>query len=247
MKINKVILSSDSNILYIDFWESVSKVWKEKFNIDPILLLVSNDNIDMDQTYGKVLRFNIIEELPIYLQTLWIRYWATSLFEDDICIISDIDMYPLSKQYFIDQIKDIDDDKYVHINPCYQSYGTLPSCYHIAKGSLYKEILNLHDKWEDSINHLFNLNIGRDPGGVLSSKNHWFADEIYSSNKIFNYKEENPDKIKFLYREEGRRIDRSSWFYDEDKLSEGWYYDSHSIRPYDRYEELIQKMISKIQ
>lgn len=247
MKINKVILSSDSNILYIDFWESVSKVWKEKFNIDPILLLVSNDNIDMDQTYGKVLRFNIIEELPIYLQTLWIRYWATSLFEDDICIISDIDMYPLSKKYFIDQIKDIDDDKYVHINPCYQSYGTLPSCYHIAKGSLYKEILNLHDKWEDSINHLFNLNTGRDPGGELSSKNHWFADEIYSSNKIFNYKEKNPDKIKFLYREEGRRIDRSSWIYDENKLSEGWYYDSHSIRPYDRYKELIQKMISKIQ
>ena len=31
--------------------------------------------------------------------------------------LSDIDMFPISKDYFIDSIKDIDIEKYIHLNP----------------------------------------------------------------------------------------------------------------------------------
>jgi len=36
MKIDKAIMSSDDNPLYLDFWQSVSKVWKLKFDIESI-------------------------------------------------------------------------------------------------------------------------------------------------------------------------------------------------------------------
>jgi len=37
MKIDRVILSVDNNPTYRVFWNIVSKIWKEKFNINPTL------------------------------------------------------------------------------------------------------------------------------------------------------------------------------------------------------------------
>lgn len=249
MKIDKAILSTDDNPLYIDFWPSISKVWKEKFNITPVLALIGND-VELferiDRTYGEVFRFDILENIPVYLQTLWVRYWITGKFKDEVCIISDIDMIPLSKWYFIDQISDIDNDDYVHLNPCYDEYGTLPSCYHVAKGGLFKEMWNLHEYWKDSIENLYGMNLGRNPGGHLDGKNQWFADEKYSSDKIFHWKEKNENRVNFINRQNDRRIDRSYWNYDERLIKEGYYYDSHSIRPYSIYKSEIEKIIELI-
>ena len=49
MKIKYAIMSSDSNPLYLDFWPIVSKVWKEKFDIEPILYYI-DENHDIDIT-----------------------------------------------------------------------------------------------------------------------------------------------------------------------------------------------------
>lgn len=243
MKIDKVIVSSDDNRMYLDFWPTISMIWKTKFNIEPILFLVSDDkNLEKEisNSFGQVIRYDVIKDIPVYLQTLWIRYWGTNLFKNNICVISDIDMIPLSKWYFIEQIKHIDNDHYVHLNPCYLSYGTLPSCYHIGKGSLFSEILMLHQNWEISIKYLNGLNLG----GGYGDKNKWFWDEIYASNMVFEYKKKNEKNVHFLNRIDGRRIDRSDWFYDENLLMVEFYYDSHSIRPFNENKGEISKIIS---
>lgn len=246
MKIDYVILSSDNNPLYIDFWPIVSKIWKEKFNITPILALIDNDDIlldKIDKTYGDVYKFDIIDDVPIYLQCLWIRYWITSKFKNSVCMISDIDMIPLSKYYFIDSISEIDNNDYVHLNPCYDSYGTLPSCYHIGKGSLLKEIWKLDDKWEDSIKRLNNLNLGRSPDNLVD-KIKWFSDEKYSSDLIFEWRKTNINRVNFIKREDMRRIDRYYWSYDKELVKSGYYYDSHCVRPYTIYKSEIDKLIN---
>ncbi len=48
MKIDKVILSSDSNPYYLAFWPVVSKIWKQNFKIEPVLALISNTELDLD-------------------------------------------------------------------------------------------------------------------------------------------------------------------------------------------------------
>lgn len=245
MKINKVILSSDSNPLYLDFWPLVSKIWIEKFNIKPILLYVDeNHDIDVSKEYGDVFKFKPVKNVPIYLQVLWIRYWIFSKFQEEILMISDIDMIPLSKKYFIDNISNIEDEKYVHLNPCIDSYGTLPSCYHICNGKLFSEILELEKSWEESIINLMRLNIGTK---ILGTKDHWFADERYSSKKILEYKERFPNKIIFMDREggqNGRRIDRINWNYSLDLLKQNYYFDCHSIRPYGAYKNQIDNLVN---
>lgn len=250
MKITKAIHSSDSNPMYLDFWDTVSKIWKTKFNIEPVLIYIDeNHDIPINQEYGTVIKFKPIYGVPLYLQNLWVRYWYPSQSLDDIWLISDIDMLPISKNYFINNIKDIDDDVYVHLNPCIESYGMLPSCYHVSKGSNFKKILELHDNWEDSILFLYNSSLGTDPGGHLFGKNHWFADERYSSEKVINYKNKNPNKVIFLPRKDGQngfRIDRGFWRYDEKLFSMDYYIDLHSIRPYLTHKIEIDKLTNLI-
>jgi hypothetical protein len=250
MKIEYSIMSSDSNNLYLDFWEPVSKIWKNKFNITPILYYIDeNQTLEINEDYGKVIRLKPIDGIPVYLQCLWVRYWGFSNFLDDVCILSDIDMLPMSKKYFVDNISNIEENKYVHLNPCINSYGMLPSCYHVSKGINFKKILQLHDNWEDSIKHLYSLNIGNDPGYHLSGKNHWFADERFSSNKILEYRNSHPDEIILLDREGGQngfRVDRGGWGYEPELVKQDYYYDSHSIRPYSVHKSEINGLIDKI-
>jgi hypothetical protein len=47
MKIDYVIVSSDDNPLYLDFWEIVKRLWIDLIGIKPILVKISdNDNVE---------------------------------------------------------------------------------------------------------------------------------------------------------------------------------------------------------
>jgi hypothetical protein len=249
MKIDKAIVSSDDNKFYLDFWPLVSKVWKEKFNIKPVLLYVSDSDFEPTQEYGEVVRYKPLKDYPIYLQTLWVRYYHPTTEKDTTWILSDIDMFPISKDYFINRIQDFDNNQYVHIDPSLGEYKKLPSCYHIATGKRFTEVLDLPNDWEMSLWRVHSSNLGSDPGGHLTGKSDWFADERYATNKILNCINMGDKNIKFVNRSGGRyghRLDRENFNYTEQDLKNGLYYDSHSIRPYEQYKEKIDLLVKQI-
>ena len=238
MKIDIAIHSSDSNPFYLDFWPIVSKIWKIKFNILPILLYIDEDHdVDIDNTYGIVLKYKPIKDIEISLQCLWIRYWITSQYLNEVCIISDIDMIPISKKYFIEQIQDVDENKYIHINPF---EGYLPSCYHIAKGKMFIEVLKLDDSWEDSIKKLYSLKLGYSHIVENNIFQSWGSDEVYATKQISDY--ENKDNLVFIKRYHDR-IDRSDWNYSVSDIMNDKYADSHSIRPYSKFKHNIDILV----
>lgn len=231
MKIDYAIHSSDSNPYYLDFWPIVSQLWKEKFNVNPILIYIGDDNIFIDESFGKVIRLKPIDNIPIYLQTQIVRFWTPSLYPEKISIISDIDMLPLSIKYFQKSISNFHDDDYVHINPCIESYGRLPACYHIASGNTFKEVLDIDVDWESFLKKV--LSDDRFINNQNENKKSWFADEVYSTYKVLNF--HNQNRIKLSSRSNGQngfRVDRLNWKYHKSLLRFDYYYDAHSIRPY---------------
>ena len=53
MKIDYVCMGSTENPDFLDYWPIVSKVWYKKFNIIPVLGLISNEDGDFEKTeYG---------------------------------------------------------------------------------------------------------------------------------------------------------------------------------------------------
>ena len=246
MKPDIIVHSSDSNPFYLEFWPLVSKVWKLRFNIDPILVFIGDEDVVIDETYGKVIRMKPVPNVPVYLQCQWVRFWIPSQFPEKVCLLSDIDMFPISRSYFIDQLTTIPDTQYVHLNP---NHKFIPVCYHVAKGSLFKKVLELDDSWELSIQSLYQKNMGHDcfiddpTNLILKDKLQWGADEEYTTNKIREYQDQSI--FTFLPRTHGR-LDRSYWHWNPSEIDLDKYADAHSIRPYSNYKANIDSLVEKL-
>lgn len=246
MKIDKAIHSVNNNKSYLDFWEPVSMIWKEKFGVEPVLFYFYSDymeeDIEISEKYGKVERIKLIKEFPNALQVMWSRYYMPTQYPDDVSIICDIDMLPMSKSYFLDQIEKYDNEKYIHLNPCVETYGLIPSCYHVATGKNYKKYLELPDSWEESITQVVKSGFGK----TINGNDLWFADEQFATSKILKNKDENVILLKRNGGQNGFRIDRDRWTYNEQKILSGYYYDCHSIRPFEKHKVEIEKIVNLI-
>lgn len=241
MKIDKAIMSCDDKRYYLDFWYPVSRVWKKKFNIHPVLILFGDKNqLNVSEEFGTVVEFKTNPNILPHIQAQWARYWFPKTEPDTTWLISDIDMFPVSKNYFIDSLSSVRDDAYINLNA---NGDYFPACYNGGKGSTFKEVLKLHDTWEESIaevdrrskeinyNHIPESFSVYEPNQTHMAN--WGIDEAYSIEKIREFADKS--RIIRVERPGGfcqRRLDRASWKLEEDKVLNEWYNDCHSIRPY---------------
>ena len=110
MKVDRVILSSNNSKVYYDFWNPLSKVYKEKFGIIPTLIWVGTEeeknNAGISSEYGEVIVVDPNPNYTIPSQCPWALFWATQFFQEEVCFICGIDEVPLSGMFFKDIIKE---------------------------------------------------------------------------------------------------------------------------------------------
>lgn len=241
MKIDKVLVSSDDNPLYLEFWESCSRTWKEKMGLDPVLLYFGRGN--PTEKYGEVVRIDPCSDYPLYLQTLWIRYWYPRTKPDTCFCISDIDMYPLNRGYFVDMIGGWPQESHGHLTNFTTPY---PSCYHLGLGSTFKEMFSLPETFADSLAELMTYSYKRasTPHPDFVGFNDWGIDESYATHKI----QQNVviPTFRLNRHPSQRRLDRSNWNFRLEDIAKGTYLDSHSLRPYTDHQESIEQVLAAI-
>ena len=233
MKIDYALTACDSNPEYYEFWPLVSKVWKEYIGIEPILIFIGNEIPKEIKgcSYGQVIQVPPFEGISTAAQSQFIRLWYPKMLQDKIIITTDIDMFPLSKWYFIDQLKKLDDDLFVMLGMRADWYNI---CYNVGKGSIFQSMLGLDDDFETTMKTFYDR-IRKQP-----DMNMWFADEVYLTEKVKGYK---GDKLKRIIRSTPGRIDRANWTYNPAQVKLGMYYDSHSLRPYNKYKNQINTLL----
>ena len=163
MEVTNAVVASDANPFYLDFWPLVSKLWTTKIGINPVLCHVAGAGTDLPKKYkkyGEIVEFEPVDDIPLAFQSQWARFFQAAKFKDEVTIVSDIDMLPLSPYYFSRQLAGVPDHFYVHLNPCVDTYGHLPVCYHVAKGRLFKEVLEIADSWPESCRFVFSQKLG---------------------------------------------------------------------------------------
>jgi len=238
MKIDYVIVSSNENPYYLDFWPIISKVWKEKFNITPVLGLISDEESEFQESeYGIVKKFKSVNGIDTGLQSQIVRLFLPKML-NGYCLISDIDMIPLSVKYFEDCANYLTENNiviYSSDHPECLAKNEYPMCYVSSHSESFKNILKLDLDWEPFVLLMKNRNQG------------WSTDQKYLFEKVneFNSHTNNAVLLKRGWSEmQCKRIDRGLWYYDSVKVSEGHYIDSHSLRPYTQYSEEINKLIN---
>lgn len=236
MKIDYVILGSNTNPYYLDFWPVVSKIWKEKFNIIPVLGLICDEDSDFEKSeYGLIKKFKAIDNIDNGLQSQIIRLFLPK-FLDGYCLISDIDMLPISVDYFNECSTHLTNNNiviYSSDNPDCLSNNEYPMCYVSAHGKLFEDIFELNSDWLSFTQLMKNRNQG------------WSTDQKFLFEKVNEFKKKTNNVIllsRNWSKNDSRRIDRSSWSYDENKIKEGYYIDSHLLRPYDTNRGEIDKL-----
>tara|TARA_R100001015_G_scaffold19003_2_gene14086 strand:- start:16269 stop:17042 length:774 start_codon:yes stop_codon:yes gene_type:complete len=246
MQIDRVILGCDTHPEYLPFWNLSSKAWREIIGITPTLVLIAEEIPDyLDQTYGEIHLLKPIEGIPTARQAQIVRFFYPSQFPDEVCLTSDIDMFPLSSTYFNGLIKNVPDD---HL-AVYSSDSTLPGMknhpsfavgYNAAKGRVFEEIVKgSMDNWEEKITEW------------VSEGHQWFTDEIMFFKSWDSWSKKN-EKTSFFKRGYNKhpdplyinRIDRgNNCNYQKNLLERGYYYDFHMPRPYKKYENKIHEIV----
>lgn len=256
MKIQKVLFSSSEE--YVDFWGPISRIFYEKLGIESVLIYFGN-RLDISEKYGKVIKIEPLN-YPRRIQLLWSRIWFAKTEPETTWLLGDIDLFPLQRKRFIDDILDINDDYHVHLgynkisNPpeLWMEKGPrdggadLASHYHVAKGWVFDQNFELHDTFEEACKFIFEskqYGLGFFCEGFNNDEwRYHCCCEHLTTEKIRS----KLDTIKFtgLPYEFIQGINRGqNMNYNDDLLRQGWYIDFHSVRPYEPNKEIINRIL----
>lgn len=240
MVIDYVVFSSDDNEKYLDFYLPVAKVWKERIGLKSIFVHIT-DKIDKDfeqveNDYGFYIKIKAICGCPSSLQSQVVRFFIASMFKDKNLLLSDIDMFPIQREYFIDKALPIrEDELYLYSGTPYIDVPYFPACYILCKGSMLTKVL-----WGGT--------------GPMSFKDYlsmlvahydlaWNTDEHYFYDCVRGY----PDQKKILLGSRNyaveRRINREELLIKNDVLC---FIDCHSVRPYLMHKEKIDLFVDRL-
>ena len=159
MKVDRVILATNNNPLYYDFWNNLSFTYKEKFGITPTLIFFGTEEelseINLSKEYGDIIVQAPVPDIKPWQYT-WGLFYFTKFFEDEVCAIMGIDQIPMGTYFLGDVIQNVPDENYVMLIDdqyklegkskfTWNENGFSPSAYHIAKGSTFWDVYDFEE------------------------------------------------------------------------------------------------------
>ena len=232
MNVDYVIISSDDNPMYKDFYPVVAKRWIELGYKTYYLNITDTDEI-IENEYGVIHKIKALDFVSTGFQSQVVRLFSSKFIEGNI-MMSDIDMLPINGEYYSQYLNEITDDNVIIYSG--QPYGNVPyypMCYVVSHSSNFRKYLEIENMNFSEYCKMLSDNYGQA----------WNTDENFMYDRLQNYKENLVVKNE---RDFSRRVDRGSWNYSDDLLKSGHYIDSHMLRPYSTYKNQIDELINKL-
>jgi len=241
MKLEYAVVSSDSNPEYLDFWPYVAKAW-ERIGIAPVLLYIDNTPPpEWVHTHGKVIYLESIKEWTIVQQAQCIRFWAAKILDKPF-IISDMDMLPISKEYYENGANQIGDRGIVSYSSdiikyrWYRTNPQYPMCYLAGDPQSFVELLNIIE-----VDHK-----------VFLSKLMYMSMRAGTDQKFFYNQTLRNKNVTIKHLERGwieekyatRRLDKVIWPKTDYKADE--YIDCHLPRPLSSNRNMCEELFKKL-
>jgi hypothetical protein len=240
MKIKYSIVSSNSDRKYLSFWPRVRDLWI-RMGITPILVFIGDEDKVINREEYIIHKIKKINNFPEAFQSQISRLFIPKHYQDEVLLLSDIDMLPINKDYFTKTTLPHDEDSFVIFSSnAYENSSNeikYPICYNAAKGKTYSEVLDLNCNFEEFSRRLWD--------------DHplWDSDEFYLGKKVNSFPhEERVIKLKRTFNNNLAefRIDRAHWSHSNISWKFKEYIDCHSLRPYKRYKKEIDEVIKRI-
>lgn len=191
MKLTTVISSVNSNPDYYNFLPYQILFWN-KFNIKFICVYVGNEIPEELIPYkNHIILWNKNLDLHSAYVAQNIRIFYASLINlpDDECImLTDMDMLPCSKNYYIDNLEKYTKEDFIYYRYIDDNDKHVYICYNAAHPSLWGEIFGI--KSVEDIESQLILNYVKGYNGIPSDHNNsvgWVADQDLITSKLLKY------------------------------------------------------------
>jgi hypothetical protein len=229
MKLDCVITSVNNNPLYIDFLPLFIKTWNKLYpSVDIKIILIHTEIPKNIKIYEKnIILFHPIPNISTSSIAQYIRllYPALLNYKNGI-MITDMDMLPMNRHYFTENIKHIPNNKFISMRNSF--LNQIPMCYCVASNKTWGNIFQIKTL-EDvkirltKINNYYKNNIS------------WSLDQIHLYHNVKYWNSKTNDCI-FLYDKETKfnRLDRDTFILDEttiNTIKSEKYSDYHCYRP----------------
>lgn len=251
MKLDCVLSAVNEEKLYIDFVPIFIKTWTKLYpNTDvKVILICENIPNNLLEFKDNIIHFPPLEGVSTCFTSTYIRtlYPAILNYNNGI-LISDIDMLPMNRTYYSENIKKYDNDKFIYLRHVCLRSKEIAICYNVATPKIWGEIYNI--KTLDDIKQTLTTRfksikyIDGPPGKKRPGYN---TDQLDLYKKVHEWHEKTNNFIILKDSETGfKRLCRSQRFTLNEKtmknISNGVYSDCHTYRPYSTYKEINDKI-----
>lgn len=249
---NRVLLSTDENETYLNFFPIVAKAWKKFFDVPVSLGFVTNRTHDDPlivkmREYGKIHLLQPVQGTPIGNQAKMARFYIAKYYPNDVCMVNDIDTAPLSESYFHRVLSVRKPNTVLAVGAeVYRNtpdFGKFPMGEITAEGELFTRIVNPLDLcFKDYILSFHNIRVYDHKEAINNTE---FSDEslmrvlLSRANTPITHTPRNVD-ISNLW------IDRSWWKLDKNRLNDGKYVLTNFLRPLNSNFDAIKPVIDYI-
>lgn len=251
MKIDFVLTAGNINSHYTKLYPLISKIWKKRFNLDCYLILVAKEIPDYLEEFKKfIILWEPIKDINNIFVAQVIRILYPALFKNKNILITDLDILPVSKKYFIDSIKDIEDNKFVSYTDRYFKQKMVAICYNVAKSEIWSDIFGIYT--EDDITKFLIENYNNEYTGRKNCPG-WYTDQL----KLFEYLNKWKYKVNYLIlkdknlnfkRLKNRQVNKEYIVKNFKKVLDelDLYTDIHAIKPYSKTGSYLRKITEKL-
>ena len=208
MKLSCVLVACNENTHYLDFWPVVKEAWWKVVGVPCVMIYVGDFLPEHLKNDPSVIFFRAIHQWPTATQAQMIRLLYPALLKcDGAVMISDMDMIPLQKNFFLKGFEQFNDNQFVSLRGIDEQERQIYMCYVGATPTMWRELFDIHSV-TDVGNRLIQFSMKYPSNGRHGGQG-WCSDQLELYNKIKITQEIYPETIGLVpWTKEISRIDR---------------------------------------
>lgn len=254
MKFDRVILSSDHNPKFIEFWPLVAKGWRTFFgDVEIWLALVAKKGVfDLKELrqHGNVELYEPLPHVPTANQAKVARYHAATAWgNDSVIMTNDLDLLPLQHAY-VDQFVRPPGHLFTLGHELYTGpeAGKFTAGYLTAESAVWRKLVNpFNHDWQMFVQSFVGMRIFDHKEDISRNVFHEDPNTFSDESLLRALLSVNPVPVFHAPRGynpyTARALCRANWHFDPKKLADGTYVEAHLPRPLSANTERIQPLI----
>jgi hypothetical protein len=212
MKLSAALVACNENPAYLEFWPIVKYAWWHVVGIPAIMVYVGETVPEDLKNDPCVIHFPPVEGWPTATQAQVIRLLYPALLQaDGAVVISDMDIIPMQKDFFVDGFAKFREDQFVSLRGVDDEEKQVYMCYVGATPEIWRKMFQVESA-DDVRRYITAMRDGISSSGMRGGKG-WFTDQLILYDRVKEWQGRDDDSLGLIsLQPEGtfHRLDRAA-------------------------------------